>query len=101
MCNPYEHTQFEIEFPQNTDLYKSLTYKIANDDYLETMLQLTYTVHEEVIRGKKRAFLLGKLHGSVLFFDIDSVGKYIEKLHPMVGDIVEIDFPTDEDREKF
>lgn len=101
MCNPYEHTKFEIEFPQNTDLYKSLTYKIANDDYLETMLQLTYTVHEEVINGKKRAFLLGKLHGSVLFFDIDSVGKYTEKLHPMVGDIVEIDFPSDEDREKF
>ena len=45
--------------------------------------------------------MLGKLHGSVLFFDIDSVGKYTEKLHPMVGDIVEIDFPTDEDREKF
>ena len=101
VCDPYEHTDFQIEFPSNEDLYKSLTYKIANDDYLETMLQLTYTVHEEVVNGRKRAFLLGKLHGSVLFFDIDQLSKYTDKIYPMVGDIVEIDFPTTEDREKF
>lgn len=196
ICDPYEHTDFKIEFPANSDLYYSMKYKIMNDDYIETMLKLTYTVTKvqtgeyvdrlnistdqrldnihfiknafkkilkflsydkryddiqfnvnsitnisqllnmmslfesrfhisqqstsrlteikdrmsaiidkvtqvEIVRPIEKFILHGKLHGSILFYDITSIGKYLEKIHPMVGDIIEIDFPDDKNREKY
>jgi len=44
ICDPYEHIDFKIEFPRNDDLYYSLKYKIQNENYLETMLMLTYRI---------------------------------------------------------
>ena len=44
VCDPYEHTDFNVKFPVNGDLYRSLKYKIENDEYLETLLYLTYRV---------------------------------------------------------
>ena len=37
----------------------------------------------------------------MLFYDTDALGKYAEMIHPMVGDVVEIDFPDDKSREKY
>lgn len=45
--------------------------------------------------------LSGYVHGSVLYYDIDQIGKYAELIHPNVGDIVEIDFPDDKNKEKY
>lgn len=102
VCDPYEHTDFAVTFPANDDLYWSLKYKIENDDYLETMLFLTYVVNEiQDANGEKRYVLSGYTHGSVLFFDTARLGKYAGTIHPMVGDIVEIDFPDDQNREKY
>lgn len=107
MCDPYEHTDFNVKFPVNSDLYCSMKRTIENDDYLETMLFLTYKITKvkvgETETGEdiNKFYLTGKLHGSVLFFDTDMLGKYAEKIHPMVGDIVEIDFPDDKNREKY
>ena len=198
VCYPYEHVDFDINFPANTDLYKSLKYTIANDDYVETMLFLTYTVkktkigtekailndfaffeksknyscktalkqlckylayddkyiickyvisritHEisslvqtinflqdllglelmtnisdieeikieitklykhcqtlTITKDKYKSILSGRLHGNVLFFDINSLGKYSGKIHPNVGDVVIIDFPDDKNMEKY
>lgn len=102
VCDPYEHTDFNVSFPANSDLYRSLKYTIENDDYLETLIYLTY----KVIRIKQAEdlsvnLLSGYLHGSILFYDIESIGKYVELIHPMVGDIIEIDFPDDKNREKY
>ena len=195
-CDPYEHADFNVSFPVNSDLYKSLRYKICNTDYIETMLFLTYVVTPTLV-GKKQIsldmsfiprstniyvcinalqnivrfmskdndlddfriefdnikniielknailetydwigiekpeinsandildsitylynslrdkrltvddykyILKGHLHGNVLFYDLNSLGKYIEKSHPMVGDIIEIDFPDENNREKY
>lgn len=44
VCDPYEHTKFNAQFPANSDLYRSLKYKIEHDDYLETLIYLTYKV---------------------------------------------------------
>lgn len=102
VCNPYEHTDFSVEFDSNTDLYKSMKHKIENDDYVETMLYLTYVVDKVTIGKNKYKYILnGKIHGNVLFYDIKSLGKYIEKIHPSVGDIVTIDFPDEKNREKY
>lgn len=102
VCDPYEHTDFKVTFPVNDDLYRSLKYEIENDDYLETMIYLTYKVIDVNVDGKHHESILsGYVHGSVLFYDIDMLGKYVELIRPMVGDIVEIDFPDDKNREKY
>lgn len=198
VCYPYEHVDFNVSFPTNSDLYKSLKYKIENDDYLETMLFLTFNV-KKILKGYEKAelpnfifsdisknyscktalkklyrylsydnkyvicahlipeithelsnlsnkinyiqsllnlettqnitdieitkqeisklyeycktltiqqpiykyILSGKLHGNVLFFDIKSLSKYSEKIHPNVGDVVVIDFPDKNNMEKY
>ena len=102
VCDPYEHTKFKLQFPKNNDLYYSLKHTIESDDYLETMLFLTFTVDEIAVGGGNFKYVLhGRIHGSVLFFDLDYLGKYMEKIHPMIGDIVEIDFPDENNREKY
>lgn len=107
VCDPYEHVDFNVKFPVNSDLYRSMKRTIENDDYLETLVYLTYKITKvkvgqtETGEDINKFYLTGKLHGSVLFFDTDMLGKYAEKIHPMVGDIVEIDFPDDKNREKY
>ena len=102
VCDPYEHTDFNIQFPVNSDLYRSLRYKIENDDYLETLIYLTYRV-DKVKRDDSTfaSILSGYVHGSILFYDIDKLGKYVDLIRPAVGDIIEIDFPDDKNREKY
>lgn len=102
VCDPYEHTDFNVQFPVNSDLYRSLKYKIENDDYLETLIYLTYRVDK--VQKDSQTFssiLSGYVHGSVLFYDIEKIGKYVDLIRPAVGDIVEIDFPDDKNREKY
>jgi hypothetical protein len=45
--------------------------------------------------------LHGKVFGAVLFYDINRVGKYIELIHPDVGDVIAIDFPDEKSREEY
>lgn len=107
VCDPYEHVDFNVQFPVNKDLYRSMKRKIENDDYLETLIYLTYKIKKVKIGvgedGNEifKFYLVGKLHGSVLFYDTDMLGKYAETIHPMVGDVIEIDFPDDKNREKY
>ena len=66
------------------------------------MLFLTFTVDKTVdAYGKHKFILHGKLHGNVLFYDLNKVGKYMDKIHPEVGDIVTIDFPDENNREQY
>lgn len=102
VCDPYEHTDFNVSFPVNSDLYRSLKYTIENDDYLETLVYLTYRVDR--VKKDKQTFsniLSGYIHGSILFYDVDKIGKYVDLIKPSIGDIVEIDFPDDKNREKY
>ena len=107
VCDPYEHVDFNVKFPVNKDLYRSMKRVIENDDYLETLLYLTYKIKKVKVGAAEdgseqfKFYLVGKLHGSVLFYDTDAIGKYAEKIHPMVGDVVEIDFPDEKSREKY
>lgn len=108
VCDPYEHVDFNVKFPVNKDLYRSMKRVIENDDYLETLLYLTYKIKKVKVgevgedgSEQFKFYLVGKLHGSVLFYDTDALGKYAELIHPMVGDVVEIDFPDEKSREKY
>jgi hypothetical protein len=56
ICNPYEHTDFNIKFNSNSDLYRSMKHIIENDEYLETMIYLTFVVNEVII-GKQQIYL--------------------------------------------
>lgn len=100
MCNPYEHVDFRLKFPRNDDLYYSLSYKMQNEEYLESMIMLTYRV-DEIGGNEPRHMLSGYVHGSMLFFDLDRMGKYCERIRPDVGDIVALDFPDENNREKY
>lgn len=73
---------------------------MQNEEYLETMLLLTYRV-DKIGDVDPRYMLSGYVHGSVLFFDLDRMGKYCEKIRPDVGDIVALDFPDENNREKY
>ena len=107
VCDPYEHTDFNVKFAANSDLCKSLKRKIEHDDYLETALFLTYKVSKIKVynddfdqsRNKYKYILTGKIHGNVLFYDLNGLEKYATMLHPNVGDIVTIDFPDETSRE--
>lgn len=107
VCDPYEHVDFNVKFPVNKDLYRSMKRVIENDDYLETLVYLTYKIKKVKVgvgedgSEQFKFYLVGKLHGSVLFYDLDMLGKYAELIHPMVGDVVEIDFPDEKSREKY
>jgi len=69
-------------FPANDDLYRSLQRTICNDDYVETLLFLTYKISKVKIGDIDKFFLTGRTHGSILFYDISSLNKYAELIHP-------------------
>lgn len=94
-CLPYSHTHFNVQFPANEDLYRSLKYEIQNDDFLETKIWLTYVVNEVQTAYGPKNVLSGYVHGSLLFFDVDMVQKYVSLVRPAIGDLIAIDFPND------
>lgn len=102
ICNPYCNTKFNVSFPANNDLYMSLKYTIEDDEYLETLIHFTYRIDQiKVDDDSYKSMLSGKVSGSLLFYDIDQLGKYVDMIHPSIGDIVEIDFPDDKNKEKY
>lgn len=107
ICDPYEHTDFMTAFPANKDLYKSFSHTIKNDEYLQTLIFLTYkvskaTTYNRHTKSKENKYILhGKIHGGVLFYNIFKLGKYLEKIHPEVGDLITIDFPDENNPERY
>jgi len=65
------------------------------------MLFLTFTVTKIKTQHNEKSILNGKLHGSILFYDLNKIGKYLDKIHPEVGDVVTIDFPDENNREQY
>jgi hypothetical protein len=63
------------------------------------MLFLKYIVTENIVDGTPKFILSGTLYGSILFHDLTKVGKYLDEIHPDVGDIVTIDFPDEYNRQ--
>ena len=69
---------------------------------------MTYHVEKSIAKADDkfhdpgvRYVLRGKLHGSILFYDLNKIGKYLDLIHPEVGDIITIDFPDENNREQY
>ncbi len=97
ICDPYEHGLMVVKEAVNPDLYKSFARRLENTDYLNILLKLKF----KVVEADGRFILHGRLSGSVLFYDIIQIGKYADKIHPEVGDVVTIDFPNEKSREQY
>ena len=96
MCDPYDSTKFNVSFPVNSDLYRSLKHEIESTDNVEALVYLTYRI-DKVQKDDSTVvnLLSGYLHGSVLFYNIDMLYKYTSMIRPAIGDIIAIDFPDD------
>lgn len=101
LCHPYEHGDVAVKLPVNDTIYKSFNHIIDSKEFVDTMLFLTYEVKKIKTHGGYRFILDGHLHGAVLFRDLNKIGKYLEMIHPDVGDIVTIDFPDENNRMQF
>lgn len=100
-CTPYEHGDIDISFPVNDTIYKSFNHVIDTKEYVDQVLFLTYKVTKVKIGRGYKNILKGKLHGAILFHDLSKVGKYVEMIHPEVGDVITIDFPDENNRQQF
>lgn len=93
-CQVLEHGDVDISFPTNEWTASSFKRHLRNVDFVETMLLLTYRVSRVPVEDGKVKFILhGRLHGGVLFNDLHKVGKYMDLIHPDVGDVLTIGFP--------
>ena len=102
MCNVLEHGDALVETPTNIWTANSFKRKIRNDRFLDTVLFLTYRVKKILVGDDRYKFILhGHLHGGVLFNDTTKVGKYMDMIHPDVGDVVTIGFPNQESRQQY
>lgn len=101
VCQPKTFTIFERIFDANKDLYKTFKYWYENTDNLKTLIYLTFKVSKITENNIEKCILTGNIHGSVLFYDIYLLTKYITKIHPEVGDIITIDFPNEQNREQY
>ena len=101
-CLAFEHDDLKLELPTNEYTVNSFKRKYASKDYVETMLFLKYSVQKVQIRKDRyKNILRGKLFGGVLFRDLNKIGKYMDQIHPEVGDIVTIGFPSDGSRQRY
>jgi len=101
MCRPFEHGDVDVSFPVNDAIYQSFNHVMDSKDYVDQMLFLTYKIRRIMTSWGERFVLHGKLHGSILFHDLTKVGKYLDMIHPEVGDIVTIDFPDELNRQQY
>lgn len=102
LCNVLEHGDAMVEIPTNVYTANSFKRKIQNDRFLDTILFLTYRVKRIPVGDGEFKFILhGKLHGGVLFNDTTKTGKYMDLIHPDVGDVVTIGFPNQESRQQY
>lgn len=101
---------FNIKFPVNPYIYNSFKHSLTSLSCLDSVLNISYSITPNFTSADISAGLdpvlssytfNGLASGTVLFYDLSKIGKYIEKIHPEVGDIVEIDFPDKENKEQY
>lgn len=98
-CKVIEHGDMKIEFPTNWAIYKSFKYRLATKKFLDNFIMLKYHIERDEERGIN--VLHGTIEGATLFRDLNKVGKYLELIHPDVGDVITIDFPDSKSRQQY
>lgn len=92
-------TDLKINIPVNNFLYKSFNYSIYAEHPEDAMILFKFVLKK--IPRKNKYHLSGKIYGSVLFHDLEMIGKYSESIVPCVGDVIVIDFPSTTSPERY
>ena len=90
-------------FPVNEDIVKSFEYTVKSEN-AEAIMILA-----DLIMREKREYekidcdyvMSIKLHGTVLFHDVNAIDKYKQHIVPNAGDVITIDFPDENNRERY
>ena len=88
-----EHGKLKIDTGRiNPLLYKGDHYDPFEDDMVEAHLHLEIV---SILKDKHGCMkLLGGIRGGVIYHDTQVIGKYIDKVHPEVGDLIDVPIPA-------
>lgn len=82
-CLVTEHSQPKFSIPVNEYLARSFTYNAENGD-VATAAYFKYSINED------RSYT-GTLYATVLYYDLKTVSKFAQNIHPEVGDVISLD----------
>ncbi len=82
-CLVTEHSQPKFIIPVNEYLARSFTYNAENGD-VATAAYFKYSINED------RSYT-GTLYATVLYYDLKTVSKFAQNIHPEVGDVISLD----------
>ena len=91
-CRVLEHGKLKIDTGRiNPLLYKGDHYDPFEDDMVEAHLHLEIVSIMKDRHGCTK--ILGGIRGGVIYYDTTVIGKYIDKVKPEVGDLIDIPVP--------
>lgn len=82
-CLVTEHSQPKFSIPVNEYLARSFTYN-ADEGDVATAAYFKYTIDET---GKYS----GTVYATALYYDLKTVSKFAQNIHPEVGDVISLD----------
>ncbi len=91
-CDIMEHGKLKIDTGRiNPLLYKGDHYDPFEDDMVECHLRLEVVSCQQDSKGHIR--IMGGIRGGVIYHDTTVIGKYIDKVKPEVGDLIDVPVP--------
>ena len=92
-CNIIDHGNLKIDTGRiNPLLYKGDHYDPFEDDMVDCYLHLEVTSVQKDRTGAIR--IMGGIRGGVIYHDTTVIGKYIDKVKPEVGDLIDVPVPA-------
>lgn len=97
-CDILEHGKLKIDTGRiNPLLYKGNHYDPFEDQMIDCHLHLEVVSVQKDVHGCIR--IMGGIRGGVIYHDTTVIGKYIDKVKPEVGDLIDIPVPQQFERE--
>lgn len=94
-CDILEHGDLKIDTGRiNPLLYKGDHYDPFEDDMVDCHLHLEVTSVQKDSTGMLR--IMGGIRGGVIYHDTEVIGKYIDKVKPEVGDLIDVPVPAED-----
>lgn len=94
-CDILEHGNLKIDTGRvNPLLYKGDHYDPFEDDMVDCYLHLEATSVQKDKTGAIR--IMGGIRGGVIYHDTTVIGKYIDKVRPEVGDLIDVPVPAED-----
>ena len=94
-CDILEHGNLKIDTGRvNPLLYKGDHYDPFEDDMVDCYLHLEVTSVQKDRTGAIK--IMGGIRGGVIYHDTTVIGKYIDKVKPEVGDLIDVPVPAED-----